>query len=107
MTPSRGRLRRRSGRRRDASRLLRGKAPRLRPCRSSPVDGVEEDVGDLARLLVEREMAGAGDRGDGDGGTLLEHGAFVVGEPDVVALPEHDPRANARATEARGERAVA
>src|SRR5262249_32969081 len=60
--------------------------PRART-RPSPGDGIQEDLGDLARLLVEREVPGIGNRREGDGGTFLEHSSLLVGQPDVVVLP--------------------
>jgi hypothetical protein len=76
---------------------------RLSIARRLACDGSENDAGDLSRPLVEREVHRVGDRDSGDLGTFFEHVSFLVNEPDVVMLAEHDAGRDARIAESRGE----
>ena len=51
----------------------------------------QDQVGDLARLFVDRQVAGAGDRGQGDAGRRFKAASLLVAELYVVALAESDP----------------
>src|SRR3954451_20016749 len=63
--------------------------------------GVEEQLGDLAGLLVEREMPCVRDLEDRHVGVLGEYVPLVVGDCDVVPLAEDDPGGDVGITEAR------
>src|SRR4051794_41898634 len=69
-------------------------------------DHLDYQLSDPTRLLVEREVTRVGDRDDGRVRALLERAPLIVGQSDVVALAEHDPRPGTRIAQAGDQRAV-
>src|SRR6476661_8036859 len=58
--------------------------------------GLQDQIGDLPRFLVEREVAGVRDGDEAYRRTVLESAPFRFGEPDVVVLPKDDPSRDTR-----------